>query len=86
MPSTAPRAPAGLEGWLTGTPQELGAAREALGRLFAIVVESAREPLGRGRYRQYLRATPLSVPPGNTELERASEQCEIPFPSPSTGT
>lgn len=80
-----PRQGAGFEAWLFGDVDELGAAVEALGAAFATVTVSAREPLGTGRSRQYLRGTRPSVPPENTNSERAHEQCEIPFfPSSET--
>lgn len=80
MPSTPLRSPRGLEVWLMGTVGELQAARHALAAVF-IPVESVREPLPGGRYRQYLRMTARTVTSGDTSSQQEPDQCrETLFP------
>lgn len=74
-----------LEVWLSGTRQEIERASVAIGEAFGVSQRSALEPLSGDRYRVYLRATPPTVPTSNTDSGRA-QQCEIPFPSQSSGT
>lgn len=91
MPSTVPRAPNGLECWLIGTREEIAAATEALAGVLTVVDQSVGEPLPNHRRRQYLRGllplpSPAATPDQTSPQQIGHEQCEITYPSPSSGT
>lgn len=68
------RGPYGLQAWLIAEQQQLAAAIDALGRMFAITSQSVREPVGQGRHRVYLHMTPRAVTPGDTTTKQQPEQ------------